>query len=123
MEVRKLIDPRDWLESERVIATAFLHPWDEDEARKQVDAQANGEAPRYEESWGLFDDGVMLTSISTLRHQLSLGGETIAAGEVHMVGSLPGTFCGTVTSPVPTCAFRFSTNPICPSWASSTRPR
>ncbi len=89
MEVRKLIDPRDWLESERVIATAFLHPWDEDEARKQVDAQANGEAPRYEESWGLFDDGVMLTSISTLRHQLSLGGETIGAGEAHMVGSLP----------------------------------
>ena len=90
MEIRKLTDPADWLQSERVLATAFLHPWDEDEARRSVEAQAAGTQPRREESWGLFDDdGTMLTSISTLRHQLSFGGEVLSAEEVHMVGSLP----------------------------------
>lgn len=90
MEVRKLTDPSDWLESERVIQTAFLHPWDEAEAQRQTKAQAEGTAPRPEESWGLFDaDGTMVTSISTLRHRLSFGGQTIGAGEIHMVGSLP----------------------------------
>ncbi len=54
MDVRKLTDSRDWLESERVIETAFLHPWDEDQARKKIEAQASGATPRPEESWGLF---------------------------------------------------------------------
>ncbi len=89
MDVRKLTDPKDWLESERVIETAFLHPWDETEARERVQAQANGDLPRPEVSWGLFDDDTMLSSISTLQHQLSFGGEVVRAGEVHMVGSLP----------------------------------
>lgn len=90
MDVRKLTDSRDWLESERVIETAFLHPWDEDQARKKIEDQASGKVVRLEESWGLFDDdGTMLTSISTLRHQLSFGGGAVGAGEVHMVGSLP----------------------------------
>ena len=89
MEVRKLDDSRDWLESERVIATAFLHAWDEDAARKQVESQAAGKIPRFEESWGLFDGEAMVTSISTLRHRLSFGGESIGVGEVHMVGSIP----------------------------------
>ena len=51
MDVRKLTDPRDWLESERVIATAFLHPWDEGEAREKIKTQTEGRAPRAEESW------------------------------------------------------------------------
>lgn len=90
MTIRKLTDPRDWLESERVIETAFLHPWDEEEARRRVKAQADATQPRPEESWGLFDDdGTMVTSISTLRHELAFGGKAIGAGEVHMVGSLP----------------------------------
>lgn len=90
MKVRKLIDSSDWLESERVIDTAFLHPWDEDEARKRIEAQVAGMAPRPEESWGLFDDeGKMVASVSTLQHQLSFGGDAVGAGEVHMVGSLP----------------------------------
>ena len=90
MNVRKLTDPRDWLESERVIATAFLHPWDEGEAREKIKTQTEGRVPRAEESWGLFDDeGVMLTSISTLRRTFAFGGEALPAGEVHMVGSLP----------------------------------
>ena len=90
MEVRKLTDSNDWLESERVIETAFLHPWDEEQSRRRIEAQAEGKEPRAEESWGLFDDsGAMVTSISTLRHRLSFGGKPIGAGEIHMVGSIP----------------------------------
>lgn len=108
MLIRKLTDSIDWFESERVIETAFLHPWDEVEAQRQIKAQAEGAEPRFEESWGLFDDeGAMVTSISTLRHSISFGGTAIDAGEVHMVGSLPehrgvggsarswGRFCAT----------------------------
>ena len=90
MLIRKLTDSSDWFESERVIETSFLHPWDEVEAQRQIKAQAEGAEPRFEESWGLFDDeGAMVTSISTLRHSISFGGTAIDAGEVHMVGSLP----------------------------------
>ena len=90
MEIRKLTNPQEWLESERVLATAFLHPWDEKETGRKVQEQARGAAPRAEESWGLFvDDGSMSTSISTLRHMLSFGGRELPAGEIHMVGSLP----------------------------------
>ena len=90
METRKLTDPSDWLESERVIETAFLHPWDESQTRERIQAQAEGSMPRPEESWGLFDDdGTMLTSISTLRHRLSFGGHEVPVGEIHMVGSVP----------------------------------
>ena len=89
MDVRKLTDPHDWLESARVLDIAFLHPWNEEEVSARVAAQARGELPRLEEAWGLFDDAAMRTSMSTLRHRLSFGGEVIHAGEVHMVGSLP----------------------------------
>lgn len=90
MEIRKLTDPRDWLESDRVIATAFLHPWDEEEAQRVTKAQAEGSRPRPEECWGLFDNnGTMLTSISCLKRTLMLGGKPLPTGEVHMVGSLP----------------------------------
>lgn len=90
MEIRKLTNPQEWLESERVLATAFLHPWDEKETGRKVQEQARGAEPRAEESWGLFvDDGSMSTSISTLRHTLSFGGREFPAGEIHMVGSLP----------------------------------
>lgn len=90
MEIRKLTNAQEWLESERVIATAFLHPWDEDEERRKAESQAEGDTPRPEESWGLFDEhGAMLTSISTISHTLVLGGKELPTGEVHMVGSLP----------------------------------
>lgn len=90
MEIRKLTDKHEWLESERVLATAFLHPWDEEEVRSTIQAQAAGDKPRLEQSWGLFnDDGAMLTSMACLQRTLSFGGEMLSAGEVHMVGSIP----------------------------------
>jgi hypothetical protein len=52
MLIRKLTDSIDWFESERVIETAFLHPWDEVEAQRQMKAKAEGAEPRFEESWG-----------------------------------------------------------------------
>ena len=68
MEIRKLTDKHEWLESERVLATAFLYPWDEDEARSMIQAQAEGAKPRLEQSWGLIDDdGTMLTSVACLK--------------------------------------------------------
>ena len=90
MEVRELTDWRDLLESERVIATAFLRPWDEDEARRMAQEQAGGEKLRLTQSWGLFDDdGIMTTSMSCAQHVFSFGGEALSAGEIHMVGSIP----------------------------------
>lgn len=85
MEIRKLHDSSEQLESERVLDTAFLNPWDEAAARGRIEAASTDHV-----SWGLFDDdGRMSTSISTIRRQLSFGGEAIPVGEVHMVGSLP----------------------------------
>lgn len=90
MRIQKLTTADELFESEHVLATAFLHPWDENEAREKAKAQAAGTAPVSEESWGIFDDADKLVcSISTLRHQLAFGGQVMPVGEVHMVGSLP----------------------------------
>ena len=90
MRIQRLTTADELFESERVLATAFLHPWDEKEAREKAESQAAGTAPVPEESWGIFDDADKLVcSISTLRHQLAFGGQAIPVGEVHMVGSLP----------------------------------
>ena len=90
MRIQRLTTADELFENERVLATAFLHPWDEKEAREKAEAQAAGSAPVPEESWGVFDDADKLVcGISTLRHQLAFGGQCIPVGEVHMVGSLP----------------------------------
>lgn len=90
MEFIELTDPKHWLESDRLLATAFMHPWDEAEESRKVEQQAAGKLPRPERSWGIIgDDGRMATTISTLRHTLSFGGEPLQVGEVHMVGTLP----------------------------------
>ena len=87
MEIRQLSTPQEQFESERVIETAFLHPWDEDEARKRKESGA-GEAGQ--QAWAVFDDeGRMTTSVSTLQRRLAFGGEVVTAGEIHMVGTLP----------------------------------
>ena len=89
MEIRKLATYEELLESARVIDTAFLHPWNEEESAQEARAQAAGERPGCE-AWGLFDDdGKMMASVSTLLRTLSFGGERVPAGELHMVGSLP----------------------------------
>ena len=88
MAVRKLTTWQEWLEADRLIDTAFLHPWDEEKASEKVQSQAKGTEPRPEQTWGLTDeDGTLLAAITTLDHQMYFGGTTVDVGEVHMVGS------------------------------------
>ena len=47
---------------DRLIATAFLHPWDDGEGLKTVEAQADGEQPRPGQTWGLFDDAGLMVA-------------------------------------------------------------
>ena len=89
VQIRKLTTPEELYESERILATAFLHPWDEEEARNKSEALLHHPATG-EERWGLWDDAdQMVASVSTMSHTLAFGGQLVSAGEVHMVGSLP----------------------------------
>ena len=88
MIIRKLERPQEWLEADRLVANAFLHPWDEDREERKIQEQATGTTPRPEETWALEDDaGVLQTVITTLSHRMWLGGQSLPIGEVHMVGS------------------------------------
>ena len=88
MRIGKLQTAQDWFEADRLLATAFLHTWDDDEGLRKVQAQANGTEPRPEETWALMDDdGTMQAAVTTLSHRLWFGGQELPMGEVHMVGS------------------------------------
>ena len=88
MSVRKLEQPDEWLEADRLIAHAFLHPWDEDQEQRRIQKQATGATPRPEETWALVDDaGTMRAAITTLAHRMWFGGRNLPVGEIHMVGS------------------------------------
>ncbi len=88
MAVRMLTTWQEWLEADRLIDTAFLHPWDEEKATQRVKAQAKGTEPRPVRTWGLADDdGTLLAAVTTLDRQMYCGDTVVDAGEVHMVGS------------------------------------
>lgn len=88
VSIRKLEESQEWLAADRLIANAFLHPWDEEQERRKVQEQAAGNVARPEETWALEDDaGVPQTAITTLSHRMWLGGRDLPVGEVHMVGS------------------------------------
>lgn len=88
MAVRMLTTWQEWFEADRLIDTAFLHPWDEEKALARVKAQAEGSEPRPTRTWGLTDDaGTLLAAITTLDRQLYAAGTVVDVGEVHMVGS------------------------------------
>lgn len=88
MKISKLQTPQEWFEADRLLETAFLHTWDDDEGLRKVQAQANGTEPRIEETWALTDDsGTMQAAVTTLAHRLWFGGRELPIGEVHMVGS------------------------------------
>ena len=90
MEIRKLDTWQEWLESGRIVATAFLHNWNEKEEAEKYQAQAEGRQPRREEAWGLFDEsGRLASTIVTGRKAVSFGGGIVPAGDVNMVASLP----------------------------------
>lgn len=88
MTIRTLTTWQEWLEADRLLATAFLHPWNEEEATAAVKAQAEGTRPRHETTWGLVDDsGTLSAAITTLDHQMYCSGQLVGVGEFHMVGS------------------------------------
>ena len=89
MQIKKLSTPEELYKSEHILTTAFLEPWDGQEARKKSEAILHHPSTG-EERWGLCDDtGQMVASVSTMSHTLAFGGQPVSAGEVHMVGSLP----------------------------------
>ncbi|MBO6014846.1 MAG: GNAT family N-acetyltransferase [Oscillospiraceae bacterium] len=90
MKIQILDEWQQWVEAERIIATAFMFDWNEEESKKKYREQAEGKAPRREETWGLFSDQDRLVSaVITSPLRLSFAGEEISARELHMVGSLP----------------------------------
>lgn len=83
MEARKLTTADERLEGARLIATAFLHNWDEEAERARL-------ATATDDVWGLFDDdGTMDACIQTKALELAFEGTLVPAGELEMVGSLP----------------------------------
>ena len=82
MVVRRLETVEERLLGERLIADAFMHPFDEDEVRRATPV------PGADVLFGAFDDaGALVAATSTCRHRLAFGGHEVAAGELHMVGS------------------------------------
>ncbi len=90
MEIRKLDRWEEWMESDRIIGTAFLHGWDEKKSEETFKKQASGEEERNEEAWGVFDEeGIMHTSFVTSTRKVMFDGNIIPLSEVNMVASLP----------------------------------
>ncbi len=88
--VRKLEKMDELLESGRIVATAFLHDWNEKEAKEKLESQLKGEMPRVEEAWGLFNEaGKMTGSIITMPKKHIFNGHAVSVGDIHMVASLP----------------------------------
>lgn len=93
MQIRKLTDWQEWLDADRLLATAFLDPWDEGtegKARERRIAEGEGRHTRPEETWGCFDEaGSMCSAIITHRLSAAFDGSFVPMGELDMVGSLP----------------------------------
>ncbi len=90
MEVRKLLTPEEWLEAEKISATAFLFKQDHEKYREEYQAQYEGKKPRYEDAWGCFDEaGRMCSSLVTYPHSLIFDGAAVPGAEINMVSSLP----------------------------------
>ncbi len=80
--VRKLETGSERYTADWLIATSFLHEWDEKEAKKEA------ECPKGD-VWGAFDEADhMVSAVTTLRHDMTYEGEVISCEELHMVGTL-----------------------------------
>ncbi len=88
--IRKLDTAQEQLDANRLAATAFLHPWDEEKEARLCKEQEAGKEIRTEESWGCFhESGKMMACIITEPKQLTFDGRVVAAGEMQSVVSLP----------------------------------
>jgi len=83
MKIVKLETAEEKFRAERLLNTAFLHDWNEEDARKSANIPGG-------EAWGALDEtGRMVSAVTTLRHDLTYEGAVISCGEIHMVGTLP----------------------------------
>ncbi len=83
LTVRKAASAEERFKTERLIATSFLHPWDEKEAG------AHARSPEGD-VWAAFDErGEPVSAVTTVRHRMAFEGGEISCGELHMVGTLP----------------------------------
>ena len=90
MKVQILRKWQQWVEAERIIATAFMFDWNEEESAKKYRDQAEGKETRREETWGLYNDqGRLVSAVITSPQLLTFEGKYVPARELHMVGSLP----------------------------------
>jgi predicted acetyltransferase len=90
MGIRKPETWQELVDADRLIATAFLDPWDEEAARERRKAEAEGKVARTDDVWGDFDErGCMRTAVVTRRMDVAFDGAFVPAGEFDMVGSLP----------------------------------
>lgn len=87
--IKKLSSWQEFMDSDRVISTAFLDNWNEEKSRQQSKKWEKEPDPD-EERWGLYDDeGNMVTSFIAGPARLIYDGQIIDCGEGHMIGSLP----------------------------------
>lgn len=96
-EVRKLRTIDELVESDRIIASAFMNEWDAEKDKAEVRARAerlsaskNGTFAPSRTQWGIFaDGGAMAASIITNTEEISFDRNVYPATEIEMVGSLP----------------------------------
>ncbi len=83
LEIRKLQTEQERFDAERLLATSFLHTWNEEDARKSA-REPLGDV------WAAYGpSGRMVSAISTVDHRMAFEGKIISCGEAHMVGTLP----------------------------------
>lgn len=96
-EIRKLHTIDELVESDRVIADAFMNEWDAEKDKAEVRDRAkrlsqseNGTFAPSRSQWGIFaDGGAMAASAITDAETITFEGNEYPATEIEMVGSLP----------------------------------
>lgn len=86
MEIRKLETWQELMESDRIIATAFLHGWNEEEAEQNRKERTDPE----EDVFAAFsEEGKMIATANTRQHRVTFEGGIVPCTELHMIGTLP----------------------------------
>ena len=90
MEIRKCATWQEKVEADHIIATAFMFPWNLEEAEQKFKEQEENGTAEDNEIWSLYDDeNHMLTAVKTKHMQMYFDGNLLPFGEFDMVGSLP----------------------------------
>ncbi len=85
MEIRRLEAWQELMESDHIIATAFLHGWNAEEAEQNRKGQTDPE----EDVFAAFsDEGKMVAVANTRQHRVTYEGSIVPCTELHMIGTL-----------------------------------